>query len=264
MNIPHFLYFKEVCIAFEKRTGITLKYHPVFNLKREDYNDIPWPGNEGGGVVYILTDKFGEPVHVGTSKSIGVGIGNYLRTDADGKCKVNEDKWGNTPEPHYLTVYEFPEDNKQLREQLKSEISSAYDKILAEKPEYVTVRELFRQVTAERLCKVFPFLEGSSSLERYRSKREELLGLPYDKATDRYRLLVTPLHVYPEINVVAGDVIVMYDMISDARFIVSDIVNQGKGFISNLRVLMPRNMTDWQVVLALYQRLFDGKIDPED
>lgn len=263
MNASHCLYFKEICTAFEKRTGISLKYHPVFNLKREDYRDVPWPGNEHP-IVYIISDRFGVPIHIGTSISIGIGIGNYLHTGPDGRCKVNEEKWGNAPEPHYLTVFEFSVENNQERKQLKRDLCSANDRLLFKHPEYITVRELFRQVTAERLCKVFPFLEGSASLERYSIKRDELLNLPSDNAADRYRLVVEPLYNFPNIGVAIGEVITMHDMLSEARFTLSDIVSRGVGFVCNLRVPMPSKMTDWQVVLALYTRLFEGKLNLED
>lgn len=264
MEILNFKAFREICIAFEKRHGVTLKYHPVFDLKRDDYSITPWPGNEKA-VVYILADRFGEVIHIGTSGSIGAGLSNYLTTGADGRCEVVKEKWGReTRSPYYLIVYELAEENYEFRKLLKKELRAANDKALAGKPELITVRELFKQVTPERLCQVFPWLNGSYSIQRYDALREILTRIPYNKAADIYRLVVEPLHEFPEINVAIGEVIIMYNMLTEEQFTLQDIAKYNMEFKASLRLPMPKNMSDWQVALAIYQRLFDGKLDPED
>lgn len=247
-----------------------LKVYPLFDLLRADFAETPWPGNEYS-IVYVIFDISGNALHVGTTESPGVGLGNYFSSNPDGTCRPK----GNWEiNPAYLQVFgvgkltggvEAAEDYDT-----RFALRAYLQQILAQhhiKPWFRSLRDLLLTVTPDRMTDRLPWLVGSRQLEelcRVRSMllKEKLLSV---KNTDRYCILAEAvdfdLDFLPAVDCMAE----IFDVFDEGFICRVDRKMKDISWMMNLRVYRTNEkIEDWQFFLFVMKIWFDIKLNVED
>lgn len=268
--ISSFEKIKKAVIEFSAQKGKELKLFPLFNLSDPNYATSPWPG-EGHSIVYVVLDKTGNSLHVGTTESPGIGLSNYFGLNQDGSCRP-KGNW--QAEPKYLLVIgvgqtmgnEEEEVDCSTRYELRSFIKDSL-KESNQQPWFITLRELFLSVTAEKLISSLPWLEGTRQLTELMYLRNLLTfkQLSTKMSTDRFYLMANATDFDLDFLPAVDYGIVVYDALDDSFKLPIDEITKDFSWLMNLRIYRTNEkIEDWQTFLYLMRMWFDKKLDPNE